>query len=368
MKNHIDALIGTPSVSGSEKKCIGYIKQTLDTLHVKFWSVSGNVVAYIPGKNTHSAVIFDMHVDTVHPGTLAQWKTNPYQAVHRNGKVYGLGASDEKSAVATVLLLVQPYTKKQPACDVYFFFVTKEEIDGSGSQCLVSWFMKKKKKQYAHVGAVLGEPTDLKTIEIAHKGNIFIKVTTRGDSGHGACPEKISVHAVQEMMRASTAMQKLGIRWGKKYADSMLGKPSIGLLTSITAGTIQAPNVFPGTCIATFDIRTTPALHVHAVQEIKECLHGLTTVSLVNTPGGCGYTNPADPLVQIAKTVVPKAKICASDWSSDLCFFTKAHIPAIVFGPGTKACMHKPNEYCIEKNIAQCVIYYDKIIEHYAEK
>jgi acetylornithine deacetylase/succinyl-diaminopimelate desuccinylase-like protein len=99
---------------------------------------------------------------------------------------------------------------------------------------------------------------------------------------------------------------------------------------------------------------------------VKECLDGLASVSLVSAPGACGYTNPAHPLVQMAKKVVMKAHIQVSDWSSDLCFFTKAHIPTIVFGPGNKACMHKPNEYCMEKNIAQCVVYYGKIVERFA--
>lgn len=365
MNNYLDTLIAIPSVSGGEQKSIIYIKHTLDTLHVPPQTIDGNIVAHIAGKNTHHAVIFDVHVDTVSPGTLSAWKTDPFQAVNKNGTVYGLGASDEKAAVATLLLLAGSYAKKQPACDVYFFFVTNEEVDGSGSKSLVSWFMKHKKKKYAHVGAILGEPTDLKTIEIAHKGNIFLKVTTHGDSGHGACPEKIATHAVAQMMEASSKLRALGTQWNKNYGDPVLGTPTIGHLTSIVAGSVLAPNKFPDTCVATFDIRTTPSLHAHALSQAKDCLDGLATVSLVSTPGLCGYTDAADPFVQMVKKMVTNARIQASDWSSDLCFFTKSHIPAIVFGPGNKACMHQPNEYCTEKNIARCVTYYTKMVEQF---
>lgn len=359
----IQKLIAISSVSGKEEKIQKYIEKYLHSLGFHPVWVGKNLVVHIAGNDKSKAILFNAHVDTVPAGNEKLWKYSPFDGVVVDGKVYGLGASDEKSAVATLLLLTGVLAKKKPACDVWLTFVVDEETDGSGSAEVVDWFVNNHKKSYKQVAAILGEPTNLSKIEIGHKGNVFLKVTTHGDSGHGSKPYLITHHAVEKMFVVAKKLQKLGKLWKKQYGDPILGIPTIGCFTSITAGSFQSPNKFPDSCVATFDIRTTPALHDSVFSLVAQVLGKTTDMEVVYAPVGCGYTDPKEPIVTALK-VVTKVPIGAfSMGSCDMPFFTAAGIPAVIFGPGDPDCCHKENECCSIENIEKCVTVYNNVIE-----
>ena len=72
------------------------------------------------------------------------------------------------------------------------------------------------------------------------------------------------------MVKVAAKMEKLGKLWAKKYPDELLGVPTVGLLTSIAAGSLASPNKFPDSCAATFDVRTTPKMHALALKQIEK--------------------------------------------------------------------------------------------------
>ncbi len=359
----LQGLIKIPSISGQEVAIQKYIFRSLEKLGLAPIPVGGNVVVKIAGTNNKKALIFNAHVDTVESGSLDKWQLDPFSGKIIGNKIFGLGASDEKAAVATQLLLAEQLMKDQPACDVWLAFVVKEELDGSGTKEFVTWFAHNEAKKYNKLAVVLGEPTGLKEIELAHKGNMFLKVTTFGDSGHGSKPENISKHAVMTMYQAVETLKKLGEVWAKKYYDDLLGKPTISL-TSIQAGSLECPNKFPDQCTATFDVRTTPQVHDLALKLIKKALP-LANVELVCEPASFGFTDKNESIVQVVCTV-SRAKLAVSDGSTDLCFFTAAGVPGVIFGPGEKGCIHKPNEYCEAAKIGTCVDIYSRVVGEFA--
>jgi acetylornithine deacetylase/succinyl-diaminopimelate desuccinylase-like protein len=326
--------------------------------------VSSNVVVKIEGKSK-KGLIFNAHVDTVPAGDTNLWKYGPYSGRIVDDKIYGLGASDEKSAIFILLNLAEQFVRFEPECDIWLTFVVNEEIDGSGTGDFTDWFCEKEKRRYQKVAAVLGEPTGLCKIEIAHKGNIFLKVTARGQSGHGSEPQKIKRHAVYEMMKVAGTLEKLNQRWSESYKNSLLGKPSVGVLTSISAGTNSSPNKFPESCVATFDIRTIPEMHDIALRDIRKILKDYN-IKCVYSPVAFGFTDPESEIVKVFKNI-SKAEIGTSSGSNDMCFFTRAGIPALVFGPGEKKSIHKPNEYCLLSKIEKCTDIYKKAISEYAK-
>lgn len=317
----------------------------------------------ISGQNKKKAVIFNSHVDTVPVGDVTKWEHNPFQGKIVDEKIYGLGASDEKAAVATLLLLAEELVKNQPSCNVFLTFVVNEEVDGSGTKCFIDWFSKNEQQKYQHVAAVLGEPTNLAKIKLAHKGNIFLKITTHGNGGHGSKPEKIKTHAVKEMFKVSEKISKLAKTWTKEYKDDLLGSPTVGLLTSVSAGCVSSPNKFPDSCTATFDIRTTPKLHNKTVALIKHMLPKVD-IELVYPPASFGYTDKGEKIAKITQKLTG-AKFSVSSGSNDLCFFTSVKIPGVVFGPGDVNCIHKPDEYCQLADIKKCVNIFKKVIENF---
>ncbi len=361
----IKHLLAIPSISGNELAIQKWIARHLTHLgHKPVW-INGNVIVHISCQNHVNALIFNTHVDTVPAGDVHKWSSNPFCETFVGDKIYGLGASDEKAAIAVLLMLAQRYAKEKPPCDIFLTFVVREEIDGSGTRDVMQWFGSNFKNKYQSFAGILGEPTDLNTVEIGHKGNIFIKLTTTGNSGHGSRPDKIKQHAVYKMYQASKILGELVKSWGTKYYDSVLGMPTIGLLTTIQAGDLKSPNKFADSCIGTFDIRTTPKLHHLAFAMLKKKIGSLAKVETMYDPVPYGLTSPKEVIIKIVQSIT-KAHASVSDGSNDMCFFTQLGIPAVVFGPGTKACIHKPNEYCLASNIGKCFSFYVNIVHAFA--
>lgn len=371
MKKLIRQLIRIESISGHEARIAKLVVSFLEKLGLKPKMVSGNVVCRINGVDRIRVMIFNAHLDTVSPGNFSDWKYLPYglkSGMVKNGKIYGLGASDEKASIATLLLLAERLKVRKPPIDVFLTFVVGEEIDGRGTKNVLKYFENEGiLNQYGYVSGVICEPTGLKEIQIAHKGNVFLKLTVRGDAGHGSEPEKIKLQAITSLMKAIVKIDKLGKGWGKIYQDKLLGKPTASI-TSFQAGDLNCPNSFPSLAEATLDIRTVPRMHQLVVKSIKELVEKLgLKVSAVGEPAPAGYTDRNNPLVKAVKSVFHQAKITVISGSTDQCFFSQRDIPAIIFGPGEIDVVHKPNEYCHLDKIYKCVDIYERLIKRWSK-
>ena len=144
-------LISIESVSGNESAIQEFIKAYLVTLGFSPTSYKGNVMVKISGQDTHKALIFNAHVDTVAVGEISSWEYNPFKGIVEDDKVYGLGASDEKATIAVMLHLAEILVKQPPAVDVWLHFVVKEEVDGSGTKDCLEWFTEHERRHYQEV-------------------------------------------------------------------------------------------------------------------------------------------------------------------------------------------------------------------------
>lgn len=359
----IKGLIQTPSFSGKEDEIKDFLVKYCQKNSLPIFVAGENLVVKF-GNNQEKLIIFNAHLDTVTSGNLNEWKHPPFgfnSGKIIKGKIYGLGASDEKASIASLMLLAKQLRGCKLESDVWLTFVVKEETDGSGTQSFLKSFSKQIKK-YKEVGAIICEPTGLKEVQIGHKGNVFLKITIFGDSGHGSKPEKIKKHAINEMFVAKKKIEEMGQEWQKLYAHKILGKPTLGF-TSISAGDLRVPNKFPDSCTATFDIRTTPELHEKVLNLVKKELGKGSKVNYTYEPCPFGLTLRNKKIVKVAKKVLPEAKITVAGGACDLCFFTQAGIPGIVLGPGEKQMAHKPNEFCYLSKIEKATQVFKEIIE-----
>lgn len=359
IKQLIQQLIQIPSVSGNEKDIQQWIFDYLIGLKLVPQWIGENVVVKISGKDSSKALIFNGHVDTVNPGDTKNWNHDPFSGEIIDGKVYGLGASDMKGAVAVMLALAQEWSLTQPPCDLWFHFVVHEETDGSGTEEVMKWFTKH--FHYQKLAGIIAEATGLKVIDIAHKGNIFLKVTVQGDGGHGSTPEKVKLHAISKMYKVAKDLKAIVGSWQKEYSDKVLGSPTI-VLTSIHAGNETSPNKIADVCTATLDLRTTPKIHDKALELLKKaCGSQFVTIKTLYSPLPSGHTNGKEAIVMLTQKVtgLPTGKNMSS---TDLLFFTKAGIPAIILGPGEKFLEHTANEYVYLSKVEKCLEIYKEII------
>lgn len=368
---HLDLLkqlIKIKSYSGEEKNLRVFISEWFDKRGIKNFVQDENLIVRINGQNKNKAFIFNSHLDTVSSGDL-KWKYGPWNPTLIGDKVFGLGASDMKSGIAASMLLAEKIKKSgKPLVDMYFTFVTKEEVDGTGTQNFIKWFSKKGYlKKYVDIGCIFTESTSLTEIQYGHRGNLFIKAQTKGDSGHASRPILLKKHSVIEMFEFSNTLKKHFKDWSKEYSDKIFEPPTLGELTSINAGDSNVPNKFPSICTATFDIRTTPKFHKKVFKKILSLAKKMNVdISHAFSPSPAGFTNPKEKIVKCAQKFIKNSKLTVSNGSADLGFVTEKGIKGIILGPGANNQVHQTNEYCYPKQIPQAVDIYKKIIEEWS--
>lgn len=362
----LQKLIQIPSYSGHEEKLAAFIVEWAKKHGLPVEKQDGNVVLKFIGYGS-KALILNAHMDTVKPGKLSDWLASPTgfgAGMINEGKMYGLGASDDKSAIAAFLELAIQLKKSPPSIDVFIILVTNEETDGSGSQSFVNYFTKKHAGHYSEISAVIGEPTDLSSIEIGHRGSSFIKITTYGDSGHGSQPDKIKKNAIQSHIQVIETIRKMAEIWAKKYKDPLLGSPSF-CLTAIHSGK-SSVNTIPVLCSSTWDIRTTPAIDSKIIPLLQTELGEGIKIEYLCAPSSHGLTSKQAKIVGIFQKLLPGIAIKISPGSNDICVFQAGGIPAVTFGPGNKNAIHKPDEFVEIDKVYQSVAIYLKVIQVYA--
>lgn len=340
------------SPSGGEEKLAQFILSFCKENSISAKIQNGNVVIFFAGKKKDTCVIFNAHMDTVENGSL--------EGKIMNGKLYGLGASDDKGAIATMLLLAK--TLHNPPCDIWFTFVCNEETDGSGSEKFLEYFKKTKQfKMYKNISAIIGEPTNLSHIEIGHRGNAFVKIEAFGKTGHGAKEYLEEDLALEKILKTLEKVKKEFKKWKKKYKDDILGEPGINITDISTKD--SSLNKIPDYCSATLDIRTTSLLHESLLSLLKSVLEKDLKISFLKKPIEPSYVLLNSGIVRKIKKLFPKISFATSIGSTDQVFFIKNNIDAIVLGPGEKEVIHQKNEYIKLNNVQTAVGMYQKIID-----
>jgi acetylornithine deacetylase len=376
-------LIEIKSYSGEEKNLRRYIKSWFKERNIDSFEQDDNLIVHFEGKDRSKAFIFNSHMDTVDSGEL-EWKYGPWNPTIEDEKLVGLGASDMKSGLTTSMLLAEHVAQGKPKVDMWFTYVAKEEVDGSGTANFAGWFAGQKfDKQYSDLAGIFTEPTSLKEIEHGHRGNLFLIARSEGDSKHSSRPDEVvGIPAVRKMIGFSNKFQKNVESWNKNYPSTYFNPAiTLGEFTSIQAGVgIQnkdnsqiisptSPNKFPSVCTATFDLRTTPEFHPQALEKVaKLAIDEDLEVKLLYPDAPAGFTDPSEKIIRVARNTIIKAELTVSQGSADLGFLTAVGVKAVILGPGEKLQAHATNEFCYPDQIPQAVDVYKAIVDAWSEQ
>lgn len=356
-------LISIPSPSSEEQAIADYVQSIIAPFGVVY--KTGNSLAlHLKGKNTKRAFILNGHTDTVPTSDL--WTHNPYEPIEKSGKLYGLGASDMKSGVGIMLALAENYAQNQPPCDMWYMFVEKEEIDGSGTKALLDYIPDLTAAYPGGVEGLILEPTDACTVGIGHKGNVFVTVTFEGEGGHGSIAKPYKERASYTAAGFIHSLDHINENWQKNYAHTVLGLPTINV-TDIHSKGSAALNAIPEKVAVTIDIRTTPELGKSLSQELKIIAKEYKcTYSYPYNPSGYGLCPDSSVLLTIARERFAADSIQVFQGATDQLFFTEKNIPMLIYGPGCNAVMHQPDEYVAISAIENSVETIKTIYETYA--
>jgi len=149
-----------------------------------------NLVATVKGRKPGKRLWVMAHTDVVPEGDRSLWDTEPFEAVVKDGKIYGRGVEDNQqglvSSVFAALALVE--NGIAPEHDVKLLFVADEEY---GSVYGIQWLLANRELFAPDDLIVVPDSgsADGSEIEIAEKNVCWLKLATKGKQCHASRPD-----------------------------------------------------------------------------------------------------------------------------------------------------------------------------------
>ncbi len=308
-----------------------------------------NVVAVARGSGGGRSIMLNAHMDTVGVSGMNE----PFNPVIKDGRMYGRGTLDTKSALAAFMVAAVRASKMGMRGDVIFTAVIDEEYGSLGTEAVA-------RKWHAD-GAIVGEPTNL-DIVIAHKGFAWYEVETYGTAAHGSRPD-LGVDAIVRMGKVLSGLEQMADRLSRSTTHPQLGPGSVH--ASVISGG-QEFSSYPSRCRLGIERRTLPG---EAIETIDSEMQGLIDsiaagdpsfrASVKRTLARGALEVPADaPIVQTLSggyrnVTGSMPKLAGMGGWMDSALLAEAGIPSVVFGPSGEG-LHADVEWVDLHSVEQC--------------
>ena len=319
-----------------------------------------------PGKT----LVMNTHMDVNNPSGQV-WDFDPFAPFVRDGRMYGLGASDAKGSLAAMLTAIERVLASHDDVTgkLVLTAVMGEEAGGLGSLFLCNAGLKAD-------GAVVGEPTELKLCTV-HKGTYMRRLTFHGQAVHSA-RSRSGVNAIDHAAAFCCKYRQLQKKL-EGYPHPILG-PADASITLIHGGTRQ--NTIPEQCQVMADRRLIPGeTHEKADRELEEILAELRrempeikvdVEKIVATVPS--ETKHGEEIVRCAQEAIGKATgvipqptgFCGGCDMSKLVNISR--IPTVIFGPGSMKNAHSPNEFAVVSELETAARAYENLIRQFLRK
>ncbi len=150
------------------------------------------------GKRSDAPAVMMAHYDVV-PVNEDMWEVPPFEAVIKEGRIWGRGTLDTKVTFGSILFAADHLISEGfvPENDIYFAFSGGEEVNGKGAVNIVDYFEQNSITPAMVLdegGAVVenvfpGVKAPCGLIGIAEKGMMDVKYTVKSGGGHASAPK-----------------------------------------------------------------------------------------------------------------------------------------------------------------------------------
>lgn len=334
LRDLLTRMIAIPSPSGEEGALIAFLESWF---RERGFPVARFPVPDYPWPNLlihpqpRPRLLITAHLDTVPPLD----HSHPYTAVERNGRIYGLGSADVKGGLAALMAaLALLGAERLAGSPVSIALTVDEENMGRGAEALA---------RACRPEAVLAiEPTDL-TISIAEAGTMELALEIRGRPAHGSVVER-GQNAIREALEILRELESLP---ALQAQHPRIGR---GAVTPLFIRGGERALVIPDRCELHLDIRWLPGISRETfVGEIESVLARHPAVWRILDLSPPFETPEEAPAVQMLAAALTEASLPVRfsgmpSWT-DAEPFARYGAQAIVFGPGTLALAHTPEEH-----------------------
>lgn len=375
-----EQLIARPSVTPEDAGCLDLLAERLAPLGFALERMDSgpdsfrvsNLWAKRPAAQAAQVqaaiktIVFAGHTDVVPTGPLEQWSSAPFTPTHRNGRLYGRGASDMKTSIAAFVVAVEEFLAATPDPRIAIALLLTSDEEGpsvDGTKIVVEQL---KARREALDWCIVGEPTSVRQtgdmVKNGRRGTLSGRLTVRGIQGHIAYPQ-LARNPIHQAVPALAELAATVWDQGNAYFP-----PTSWQMSNIHGGT-GATNVIPGTVVIDFNFRfSTESTAASLKQRVHALLdrHGLE-YDLVWTLGGEPFlTQPGELLDAVQAAIADETglttELSTTGGTSDGRFIAQICPQVIEVGP-PNATIHKIDEHIVVADIEPLKNIYRRTLE-----
>lgn len=373
-RHQLAALVGAPSISctspefdQSNHQVVTLLANWLEPLGfqcdiqpIAGWPGKYNLVA-VKGSGP-GGLVFAGHTDTV-PCNPELWQQDPFTLTEKDGRFYGLGATDMKGFFPVVLAALEKFRDATLREPVIILATADEESSMCGARALAA--QGSPKARYA----VIGEPTGMRPIRM-HKGIVMESVRVIGQAGHSSDPS-LGKNALETMNSVINQLLVYRSELQSKYRHDgfNVAVPTLNL-GCIHGG--DNPNRICASCELHFDLRPLPGMPLEQLRgDLQSRLRpiaekaGCDIVFSSLFPGIDPYEEKADSAIVQAAEKLTGHTATAVAFATEAPFLQKIGMETIVMGPGAIDQAHQPNEFIEQSQIAPAIHVIEELIRKF---
>ena len=369
-----EQLIAQASVTPEDGQCqsliaerlapLGFVCERIDSGPADFRVA--NLWALRRGAAGSPTLVLAGHTDVVPTGPLDQWSSDPFVPTHRDGKLYGRGASDMKTSLAAFVVAIEEFlaATPQPALSIALLLTSDEEGPARDGTVVVCEQLRARGERIDW--CIVGEPTSVERVgdmvKNGRRGTMGGKLTVLGIQGHIAYPQ-LARNPIHQALPALAELAATEWDGGNDFFQ-----PTSFQISNIHGGT-GASNVIPGQVVVDFNFRfCTESTSDGLQQRVRDVLdrHGLE-YRLEWTVGGQPFLTTPGTLVEavraaiLAETGITTA-LSTTGGTSDGRFIARICPQVIELGP-TNATIHKIDEHVAVAEIEPLKNIYRGVLE-----
>lgn len=348
-------LLRQPSVTPVDHHCQTIMSERLSNIGFNIENMRFEDVDNLWARRGTEAPVFCFagHTDVVPTGSLDAWNSDPFAPEIRDGKLYGRGSADMKTALAAMVIASERFVAKYPNHKGSIAFLITSDEEGPSINGTVKVVETLEARQEKMTWCLVGEPSSTNTlgdiVKNGRRGSLNANLTVKGKQGHVAYPHL----AINPIHTASAALAELcETVWdqGNEYFPATTFQVS-----NINAGT-GATNVVPGTLNMLFNFRYSTEV---TADELKARTLEILDRHQVEydihwTLSGLPFLTPVGELVNAAKNAIrmvtgTETELSTSGGTSDGRFIAPTGAQVLELGV-LNATIHQVNEHV---NIAE---------------
>jgi acetylornithine deacetylase len=357
--------ISIPSFTGSEEEMARFVEQTFEELglRVQWQQVEegrANVLGTLSGASGGPALMFNGHMDTSYSGRepwLAHVPGFQPEPFVREGRLYGLGISNMKGALAcyveAVRALVDAGVRLQGDLLVAAVCGEIEKAQyGEAQGAEYRGYASGTRHLVTHGGladmCVLGEPTEEKVV-LGHFGSLWLRISTEGNFIHTAFSEgKRDQNSILRMREVLDAVLEWIPSWEDDHENSYRGAKAIVNVGALQGGFGWRVSRTPHRTDLFLDVRVPPTKPMPvARRQVLEMVRGLAErFPEYGVEGDVYVTAPGAEIAEdhplVAAIDESHAEVFGSPperdvtrWFSDASALTRYGVPTVNYGTST---------------------------------